>query len=129
MLSDSTQTSDSTLFAAFESLGISAIRQQLDNQPFVFFTQNCNPSFITSQTQKFGTNVIDTTFTYPNAFTGTNGCKNQSIKKYYSNQYGIVYEINAINATDGTIYTDCSGNYLLRCARLIHSTAIVLRIV
>ena len=114
-LSDSTQTSDSTLFAAFESLGISAIRQQLDNQPFVFFTQNCNPSFITSQTQKFGTNVIDTTFTYPNAFTGTNGCKNQSIKKYYSNQYGIVYEINAINATDGTIYTDCSGNYLLRC--------------
>ncbi len=114
-LSDSTQASDSTLFSAFERLGITNIRQQQENHPFVFFTQNCNASFPTSQLQTSVPNIIDTSFTYPNTFTGSNGCKNQSIKRYYSNQFGIVYEVTPINSTNATYYYDCNENVLLYC--------------
>lgn len=61
-------TSDS-LFAAFENLGVTNIRQQQDNQPFVFFLHKCDPLFTPVQIQRFVPNIIDTTFTFNGTWT------------------------------------------------------------
>lgn len=61
-------TSDS-LFKAFENLGVSNIRQQQDNQPFVFFLQKCNPAYTPIQIQRFIPNIIDTSLTFNGTWT------------------------------------------------------------
>lgn len=117
-LNDSININDRNLFKAFEDLGVKTIRQQESNKPFAFFLQKCNASFSSIEIKKEIPNIIDTTFVYTNTFTGTNSCKNQSIKKYYSNQYGIVYEVTPINSSNATYYMDCNGNVLLLCGAI-----------
>lgn len=63
-LSDSVNAGDANLFQAFENLGVTKIRQQQENAPFVFFLQKCNPSFTPIQIQRFIPDIIDTTFTF-----------------------------------------------------------------
>lgn len=63
-LSDSTSVGDANLYQAFENLGVTKIRQQQESAPFVFFLQNCNPSFTPIQIQRFIPDIIDTMFTF-----------------------------------------------------------------
>lgn len=67
--SDSTQPGDVNLFKAFENLGVSKIRQQVENAPFAFFLKKCDPSFPPVQIQKFQPNIIDTTLTFSGTWT------------------------------------------------------------
>jgi hypothetical protein len=71
-LSDSTQPGDITLYKAFEDLGVSRIRQQQENAPFVFFLQKCNPSLTPLQIQRFSPEIIDTSFTFSGTWTKGN---------------------------------------------------------
>lgn len=64
---DSTVFNGETLFDAFESIGITRIRNQVDGNPFVFFTQKGNPFFETIQVEAARDQIIDTTF----VFSGT----------------------------------------------------------
>jgi hypothetical protein len=68
-LGDSTQTGDGNLYQAFENLGVSRIRQQQENAPFVFFLQKCNPSYTPLQIQRFIPNIIDTIFSFGGTWT------------------------------------------------------------
>lgn len=60
---------DSTLFDAFERLGITQIRNQEAYAPFVFFTHTCDPNFNTLQIKRSAPNVIDTLFTFGGTWT------------------------------------------------------------
>lgn len=55
------------LFAAFENLGVSQIRQQQSYISFAFFVHKCDPSFRPIQIKRDG--VIDTTFTFSGTWT------------------------------------------------------------
>lgn len=67
--SDSTQTGDQNLFQAFERIGVSTIRQQVENAPFVFFTHTCDPEFTPVQIQRFIPDIIDTVLTFDGSWT------------------------------------------------------------
>ena len=53
-----------SLFDAFESIGVTDIRNVQEFQPFVFYTQKGNPSFPTQQIIKDRSQIIDVSFTY-----------------------------------------------------------------
>lgn len=61
---DSTVFNGETLFDAFESIGITDIRNVQEFQPFVFFTQKGNPLFETEQIKKERNEAIEAEFTY-----------------------------------------------------------------
>ena len=63
-LVDSLNVGDANLYQAFENLGVTKIRQQQENAPFVFFLQKCNNSLAPIQIQRFIPDIIDTTFTF-----------------------------------------------------------------
>lgn len=67
--SDSILPGDENLFKAFENLGVSKIRQQVDNAPFAFFLKKCDPSFTPVQIQRFSPSIIDTTLTFSGTWT------------------------------------------------------------
>ncbi len=53
----------SSLFDAFENLGVSQIRNQENNVPFVFFLQKGNPNYTPIQIKRYANEgIIDTTF-------------------------------------------------------------------
>ena len=68
-LSDSTVPGDKNLYQAFENLGVSKIRQQVENAPFAFFLKTCDPSYTPLQIQRFAPNIIDTVFTFSGTWT------------------------------------------------------------
>ena len=66
---DSTSPLDQTLFTAFERIGVNTIRNQRENEPFVFFIHNCDPGFNKIQISRAPTAnnpaaIIDTSFTF-----------------------------------------------------------------
>lgn len=61
---DSSAFNGETLFDAFESIGITNIRNVKELQPFVFFTQKGNPLFETQQIIKDRSETIEVEFTY-----------------------------------------------------------------
>ena len=68
-LADSTQPGDHNLYQAFENLGVTKIRQQVENAPFAFFLHKCDPSFTPVQIQRFQPNIIDTILTFKGTWT------------------------------------------------------------
>lgn len=68
-LNDSSQLGDETLYKAFENLGVTTIRQQEENAPFVFFLQKCNPAFTPIQIKRYIPNIIDTSFNFSGTWT------------------------------------------------------------
>ncbi|MDB5227527.1 MAG: hypothetical protein JWN78_1720 [Bacteroidota bacterium] len=70
--SDSINPGDRTLFKAFEDLGVTKIRQQQENAPFVFFLHKCDPSFNPIQISRPSNQIIDTFFTFSGSWTKGN---------------------------------------------------------
>ena len=64
------QNGDEDLFQALENLGVSRIRQQVENAPFVFFLRKCDPSYTPIQIQRpTQAYIIDTSFTFDGTWT------------------------------------------------------------
>ncbi|HNL84328.1 MAG TPA: T9SS type A sorting domain-containing protein [Chitinophagales bacterium] len=114
-LSDSTQVNDTSLFKAFEDLGISKIRQQTDSLPFVFFSQKCNLEFNTEQISRANPrDSITASFSFHSKYTQRT-CRNSEIIRYYSSAVGTVYKIIPLSSSLYSEYYICRDGQIIYC--------------
>lgn len=124
-LTDSINPGDVTLFKAFEDLGASAVRQQEENKPFVFFLQKCNSSFPAAQIRSdslYG--IIDTTFRFRDPKLNNIVCRNQSINEYLAYGEMKYYEVVPFDNSKPKNYYRCDGSKVGYCGATPDTTAI-----
>ncbi|MDB5227094.1 MAG: hypothetical protein JWN78_1287, partial [Bacteroidota bacterium] len=120
---DSINPGDVSLFKAFEDLGVSTIRQQEENKPFVFFLQKCNPLVpaIEIKSDSFY-GIIDTTFRFRDSKINNIICKNQSINEYLAYGEMKYFEVVPFDVTKPKNYYRCDGSKVGYCGITDDST-------
>ncbi|MFN8237387.1 MAG: T9SS type A sorting domain-containing protein [Chitinophagales bacterium] len=113
--SDSVLSEDVNLFKEFEDIGVSTIRQQEDNKPFVFLVRKCDPSFPSAQIKAETNGIIDTILHFTDTISTTVACKNQSVNEYLYYGKKTFFEIVPLDTTEPKTYYRCDGTKVTYC--------------